>query len=865
MDLIPTTPQHTPQWVAWIERWRGWLLAVGVVLITAILLYALHRLTRNFDYAGLHAAMAAVPVERLVLAGVMTLVSYAAITGYDHTGLRYVGHPLPYRIVGQTSFVASALGNSIGLGMLTGGAVRLRMYTAAGVEAANVAKVIAFVSAGFGSGLMVTGAAAVLYAGGTVAPALRMPAWPLQALALAVLVFAGWLWWRCGRTEEPVRLFGRLDLRLPGRRVALAQVGLAIADIVFAAATLWLLLPAGVVAFPIFAAYFAIALLLGVISHMPGGVGVFEAVILLGLRGTVPAETLASALLLYRGIYFGLPMALALVWLVVVEARVGRIGRTTAPLRRAAVGLAPTLLAAFTLLSGVMLLVSGVTPAQQEALAVLAQHVPLPLTEAAHFLGSLAGVAMIVVSRGMLKRLDAAWWAGLLLALVSMVLALPKGIALSEGGVLALLSLALIVSRRQFDRPASLFAEPFTAGWLWAVAGIIVLSAGILFFSYREVAYTNRLWWQLEFDAEAPRSLRAMLGVSVVALTFFLSQLLRPRRPALAAPGPAELDRAEGIVRSQDTAEAWLALSGDKYLMFSASGKAFLMYGRRGRSWIALFDPVGPKEDRAELVWAFLEKAREAGGRPAFYQVRADDLPTYLDAGLRVLKLGEQAYIPLADFSLKGGRRANLRSGVNRAEREGLSFEVLRGADIGTAISELREVSNAWLAAHNTAEKGFSLGSFDSAYLRRKQVAVARRDGRIVAFATLMASGQGREASVDLMRHRPDAPPGTMDYLFVKVILYFQAEGCERFSLGMAPLSGMAQHELASRWHRMGRLLYAHGEHFYNFQGLRSFKEKFDPVWEPRYLAAPGGVAPLLALADTAVLISGGLRGMLLK
>jgi phosphatidylglycerol lysyltransferase len=84
--------------------------------------------------------------------------------------------------------------------------------------------------------------------------------------------------------------------------------------------------------------------------------------------------------------------------------------------------------------------------------------------------------------------------------------------------------------------------------------------------------------------------------------------------------------------------------------------------------------------------------------------------------------------------------------------------------------------------------------------------------------------------------------------------------GFERFGLGMAPLSGMAEHPLASRWHRLGRLVFAHGEYFYNFQGLRAFKEKFDPVWEPRYLASPGGVAPLLVLADVAILISGGFR-----
>jgi phosphatidylglycerol lysyltransferase len=140
-----------------------------------------------------------------------------------------------------------------------------------------------------------------------------------------------------------------------------------------------------------------------------------------------------------------------------------------------------------------------------------------------------------------------------------------------------------------------------------------------------------------------------------------------------------------------------------------------------------------------------------------------------------------------------------------------------------------------------------------------------RQHGQLVAFANLLVTQTKQEASVDLMRHLPQAPAGTMDFLFTKLMLHFQAEGHQRFGLGMAPMSGMASHELAPRWHRFGRLLFDHGETFYNFRGLRSFKDKFDPVWEARYLVAGGGLTPLLTLADVAALISGGLRGMIAK
>jgi phosphatidylglycerol lysyltransferase len=323
------------------------------------------------------------------------------------------------------------------------------------------------------------------------------------------------------------------------------------------------------------------------------------------------------------------------------------------------------------------------------------------------------------------------------------------------------------------------------------------------------------------------------------------------------------VERAAKILERQSNADARIALMGDKNFLFSESGNAFVMFGRRGRSWVSLFDPVGPQSEWPELVWRFLERAREQGGRASFYQVRPQTLPVYLDAGLRVYKLGEYAYVDLPGFSLKGKARADLRQALNRGEREQMSLDVLPPGQAN--IAELRVISNAWLAEHAAAEKGFSLGAFSEDYVRRCPVALVRLQGLPVAFATLMVTELQDEASVDLMRHLNDAPNGTMDFLFAKLLLHFQAQGYRRFGLGMAPLSGMAEHPLAPRWHRLGRMLFSHGEHFYNFQGLRAFKEKFGPEWEARYLAAPGGMTPLFVLADVAALISGGMRGLITK
>jgi len=248
-----------------------------------------------------------------------------------------------------------------------------------------------------------------------------------------------------------------------------------------------------------------------------------------------------------------------------------------------------------------------------------------------------------------------------------------------------------------------------------------------------------------------------------------------------------------------------------------------------------------------------------------FYQVTPEFLPLYVDLGLALLKLGEEARVHLPDFSLEGSHRAQFRTARRRAEREGVSFEVLQPPLDAGVLQELGVISQDWLGAKSVNEKRFSVGFFTPQYIAQFPTAIVRLQGRIVAFANLWPTSTREELSVDLMRHSTHAPNGLMDYLFVEVMLWGKAQGYRWFNLGMAPLSGLEQHPLAPVWHRMGNLVFDVGGHFYNFEGLRRYKEKFSPVWEPRYLAAPGGLALPRVLLDVTSLIAGGLREIVSK
>jgi len=341
-------------------------------------------------------------------------------------------------------------------------------------------------------------------------------------------------------------------------------------------------------------------------------------------------------------------------------------------------------------------------------------------------------------------------------------------------------------------------------------------------------------------------------------LVFGTTRLLRPARPEVPRPSDEELAEAERIISAQTSTLPFLAFMRDKALLFDESRTGFLMYGVRGGTWVALGDPVGPEELRRDLVRRFLERCDDYAGRPVFYQVGKDSLHHFADFGLTFMKLGEEARVRLRGFSLEGAERKPLRNALRRMEREGGTFRVLSPGEVTTKIEALRAVSDEWLSRRGASEKGFSLGFFDPEYVRRFPAAVLEKEGRIVAFATVWPGPRKTELSVDLMRHVESAPKSAMEVLFARLMLWGAEQGYEWFGLGMAPLSGLEASPLASLWSRLGRMVYRRGETFYNFQGLRAFKEKFHPVWEPRYLAYPGGLSLPRVMADVSALVAGG-------
>jgi len=416
----------------------------------------------------------------------------------------------------------------------------------------------------------------------------------------------------------------------------------------------------------------------------------------------------------------------------------------------------------------------------------------------------------------------------------------------------------LALGRRAFYRPTAILDERFTPAWVASIAGVIILSIWIGLLVYRRVPYSDDLWRTFALHADAPRMLRASLAVIVLAIGYLTLNLLRPARPEPAAASAEDIARARAIINRSDHSLANAALTGDKRLLFNDSADTFLMYQVAGRSWIALGDPIGSRTGAEEVIWRFRELADRHGGHTVFYETGAERLALYADLGLAPLEVGEEARVRLADFSLEEPARAELRQAHRRGQREGLTFEIVPPERIGALTADLQRISDAWLASKATGEKRFSMGYFSPQYLRNFPLALVRAGGTPAAFANLWTTDTRTELAIDLMRFGGAAPTVIMDFLLIELLAWGRDQGYGWLNLGMAPLSGLDRHPLAPAWHRVGNFIFRHGEHFYNFEGLRRYKARFGPRWEPRYLVARGGIALPRVLVAVSVLIACG-------
>ncbi len=329
--------------------------------------------------------------------------------------------------------------------------------------------------------------------------------------------------------------------------------------------------------------------------------------------------------------------------------------------------------------------------------------------------------------------------------------------------------------------------------------------------------------------------------------------------------GPDDLNRAAKILANAECfdGDSFLAFTGDKRFLWSNSGESFIMFGRWGRAWVAMGGPVGKMSEFEEMTAAFTSAARAARFWPAFYSVGPEVLDKLAVYGFVGEKVGERALVHLEPFSVSGKDKKDIRNAINRAEKSGCRFEIRPPGALGDLEPALRKISDAWLRPRTGVEKKFSLGQFDPDYLARFSLALVWRGDDPVAFANIRTKNDF--VTMDLMRFLDEGPGGGMNYLFAKLLLWAKEKSYRIADLGLAPLAGLNDQTRPSTVSRLGAFVYSRGGRFYGFEGLRAFKDKFDPEWRSSFVAAPNHWRAGAAAIAVAALTGGGIRNMMRK
>ena len=524
-------------------------------------------------------------------------------------------------------------------------------------------------------------------------------------------------------------------------------------------------------------------------------------------------------------------------------------------------------LAFFTGVVALITLFSAITPALIDRSRILEEIVPFQLRSGTRLATALAGFGLILLASGIWRGKRTAWMITIVILPITAVSQLIKGLDYEEAIAAMLLFTGLLIFRKQFvarsDTPTIKrglkilgIALGFTL--LYGTLGFLQLDRhfSVKFNLWQAIYQTIRMFTEFSNPGLIATTrfgryfADSIYLIGIITLSYALIALLAPVLIRLPAE-EKEREQAAAIIQEHGrTVLARFCLFPDKKYFFSAGGSV-IAYVYNNRTAVVLGDPIGPEADTLLIIKAFQEFCKQNDWLLTFYQTLPQTLEIYHQAGMKEIKIGEEAVVDLSGFSMKGGEVKSLRTSVNKLERLGFSCRISQPPHEEALFDQLKEISNDWLAERKSKEMKFSLGWFDRDYLNTTLIEyVEDPDGRVAAFANLVNEYQNRELAVDLMRHKKEIPAGTMDYLFVNLLLEAQKRGYERFNLGLSGLAGVGESKTDPVVERAMHYIYTNVNLAYNFKGLHSFKEKFSPNWQPRYLIYPDLPSlPIIALA----------------
>ena len=631
------------------------LPAILGLMLLAGAIYVVWKEFRHLKIADIKAALAAIPHRALIISFVWTILSYGVLTFYDRLGTIFAGNKVSYRRVAFASFCAYALSHNLGFAAVSGAAVRYRLYAHWGLTPVQIAKVIAFCSLTFGLGGMVLGGL-ILFTEPDAVPFLGklIPHWGMYVAGVVLWTIVA-TYISLSRFVRRFQAFG-VQIELPAWRMALMQVGLATLDVAVTAAIMYQLLPPTPnLTYVRFLGVYLSSYSAGLAANIPGGLGVFDSAILLGLEPYMDAPRILGAVVVFRLYYYIIPLFIAGTMFsgneIVLRggALFRRGGRAAVRPANSAFSERSFAVVASTgsvALCGAMLLASGILDGRPDFTWLDADLADLA-ANAGQFVPSLIGAALMVMAIGLSRRVTLAWGMTIVLLILAAIYTLAQGGASWVAAVLLLTALLIAPLRESYYRHARLMARPLRPGTLVPLLVLAVCVLNLAQLEPRVRPLIDNNLFELMFSPDVPNATRVTLAFVVLLGLFALWRLIRPVRVQSMAW------RGEGRLR-------YASLGGEPPahadgLIFGETERAAIPYRRVGRVVLGLGDPVGSESDRVSAIWNLRDHALQIGCDPAIYGVGRNFLKVYEDIGLAALPLGADGL--LQDATIDSARQ----------------------------------------------------------------------------------------------------------------------------------------------------------------------------------------------------------------
>ncbi|MBC2676571.1 bifunctional lysylphosphatidylglycerol flippase/synthetase MprF [Listeria booriae] len=580
---------------------------------------------------------------------------------------------------------------------------------------------------------------------------------------------------------------------------------------------------------------FVIASVIGIASMVPGGVGTFDVVMILGLEQLgVSTELSVAWLLFYRIFYYIIPFAAGLLFFVQKAGKKFNDYLEGLP-RLFLQKLAHRFLVLFVYFSGLMLIISAAIPNAIYHLPLLYKLAPFSFFFVSQITMIAFGFLLLGLARGIESKVTKAYVTTIVVLGCAIFNTLAQGFSVKAAIFLGIVLFCVYLARNEFYREKLVYTWSKiifdSALFLVCLVGYVVI--GI--YNSPRVPHHKKIPDFLLIPSEHVW-ITGFIGVAIAVISLIvIFYYFSGKNITIGEPFDARRLRKH-LAQYKGNEVTHTMFLRDKLLFWSKDDKLLFPFKVAADKMVIMGEPVGDPDYLEEALEELMTYADRYGYRPVFYEVDVDMLAFLHDHGFDFMKIGEEGFVSLPEFTLTGKKRKGERALMNKFEREGYTFEIIHPSFDDRTIQRLRDISDDWLDGRT--EKGFSLGFFDVYYLEQAPVAIAKdAEGEIIAFASMMPCYNDEMTSIDLMRYGKDAPSGIMDFLFINLFQHGQAEGYQIFNAGMAPLSNVGSSQFAFLGERLAGLVYRYSQGFYGFQGLRNYKSKYVTTWVQKFIA----------------------------